>query len=123
MIRDWSAMVASTAVAAPPPPWPVPSVLARPAVAGDTPKGAASFLGAVRPPWRARATVSRGTPPDRYGRPAATEVDCLVVRLVGPDGARAWAAWWDGKFKFAAVFQSGKLEKVGVTALRERVGA
>jgi hypothetical protein len=121
MVRSWDALVASRRIAPPPPPWPAPSVPQRAAGHEETPKGARAILAAVRPPWRARATFSRGTPPDRYGRPAAAEVDCLVIRATGPDGSRAWAAYWDGKFKAAAHARSGTVETLGATAFKDLV--
>jgi hypothetical protein len=112
-IRDWDAMVASRVPAPPAAPWPVPSVPQRPAGDSDLPTGARSLLRAVRAPWRARATYARGYPMDRYGRPRATEVDSVVIRLSGPDGARVWAAWVGGKFTAAWLAKSGTLVKLG----------
>lgn len=102
-------------------PWPAPSVPARPARQEETSRGAQSVLKAVRPPWRARATYAKGTPMDRYGKPAPAEVESVAVRLSGPRGARAWGVWVEGKFKAAAVAMDGRLEPLSATALRDLV--
>lgn len=88
MVRDWDAMVVHTALVAPVVAHPAPSVPCRAARAEETPRAAQSLLKAVRGPWTATVTFSRGTYPGvRTG-----EVESIVVRLRRP-GARAWAAW------------------------------
>lgn len=88
MVRDWDALNRNRSHLTVAAPHPAPSVPGRPARTEEIPKAAGSLLKAVRAPWTARATFSRGT----YPGCKTGEVECLVVRLRRP-GAAAWAAW------------------------------
>lgn len=88
MIRSWDALVADRALPAETASHPAPSVPQRPARAEEMPRAVHGLLKAVRPPWTATATFSRGTWPGT----TTGEVECIVVRLRSP-GSRAWAAW------------------------------
>jgi hypothetical protein len=87
-VRDWAAMAASRAAVPTEEAHPAPSVLCRPVRPEELCRAAAALLKAVRAPWAATATYSRGAMPGvRTG-----EVETVAVRLRRP-GARAWAVW------------------------------
>lgn len=96
---------------------PAPEVQCRPATTGEVPRSPKLMMArAEAAGWAVRATYARGTTMTAKGKPGKV-VDSIALRFHMANRA-AWAAWHNGLFDSAQVWERGGAPKsVGATEL------